>query len=164
MNLFTATMVAASILAAITNVSNDYAYNVKNENNVVTEQVVYKVDESGKYLTNHIKYDFSYDSQNRLSTKTTLRWNSRSEKWENSSQLSYTYNNDDCIVEYARWNKKTKDFSEVSEKVVYAYNKLEEVTGYQAFKINEKTNEWYQVMNHEINIPQTDLYWLAQKN
>ncbi|NDV57691.1 DUF3836 domain-containing protein [Bacteroides sp. 519] len=162
MNLFTATIVAATILSATTSVSNNYVYNVKNTNEAVTEQTVYKVDESGKYLTNHIKYDYSYDNENRLNTKTTLRWNDVNQKWENSSQLIYTYNESNCIVEYARWNKNTNSFSEVTEKVVYACNKLQEVTGYQSFKINEKTNEWHLVMNHEINIPQTDFYWFAQ--
>jgi len=163
MNLFTATMVAASIMAATVGIGGKYAYNVKSEGEFVTEQTVYKLDDSRKYLTRHLKYTYEYDNQNRLIAKTTLRWNSLSEKWENSSQLVYSYNEDSCSLEYARWNKKTKDFTDVTERVLYSLNAIQQVSVYQGFKLNEKTNEWYMVKNHEISIPQWDLYWFASK-
>ncbi|NDV57560.1 DUF3836 domain-containing protein [Bacteroides sp. 519] len=163
MNLFTATMVAASIWAATTGIGSKFAYNVKTENEVVTEQFVYKVDDSGKYLTQHLKYNFEYDSENRLTQKTTLSWNAWTNKWENSRRLTYSYSDNVCSIEYAEWNKNTNDFSKISERVSYSFDKMNQLTSYQAFKLNEKTNEWNMVQNHEINIPQIDLYWFALK-
>jgi len=160
MNLFTATMVAASILAATNGIGGKFAYNVKSQNGVVTQQAVYKVDKAGKYLSHHLMYDYQYDANNRLTQKTILSWNAATEKWENSRRLNFSYNEGNCTVEYAQWNKKTNCFSGISEKVVYGFDSTNRLTGYQNFKLNEKTNQWSMVNNIAVTVPSVDLFAL----
>lgn len=113
---------AATILALTTNasVNGKYVYNIECNNNVVSSQTVYTQDMSGKYLTQKLKYNFTYDAEKRLTSKETLRWNAESGKWENYKVQNYTYGTEGYSVELAYWNKTTQQYSDVMQKCEYS--------------------------------------------
>lgn len=106
---------------------------------------------------------FTYDEQERLVEKTVVKWNSYTEKWVNYYRLTFVYTDNNCCIEYARWSNKNNCYGEVTEKANYGFDKLNQLTAYQGFKLNEQTNEWNLVQNHEIIISYEDGYRFAQK-
>ena len=55
------------------NIQENFAYNEVMNGNQVESQIVYKV-ENGKFLQNHLKYNFIYDAQGRTIQKEALKW------------------------------------------------------------------------------------------
>ena len=53
------------------NIQENFAYNEVMNGNQVESQIVYKV-ENGKFLQNHLKYNFIYDTQGRTIQKLSL--------------------------------------------------------------------------------------------
>jgi hypothetical protein len=146
---------AATILALTTNagINGKYVYNTEcDNNNVVTSQTVYNTDYSGRYLTNKLKYNFTYDEQNRLTGKETLRWNAEEGQWVNESMMNYTYNAEGYSVELAYWNKNVKLYSDAREKCEYTLvdNNIMEVATY---KWNITTNSFEQASRDAIYTP-----------
>lgn len=112
----------ATILLASLNTLNDdrgFVYNTEGSEDVVTATVIYKKSESGKYLSHHLKYNYTYDEQQRLVKKEALRWSSLSEKWEKSYCLNYEYDSFGYSIEYALWDKYESDYSDVIAKQTY---------------------------------------------
>jgi Zn-finger domain-containing protein len=114
---------AATILWATLNAaggsSEGYAYNTEMEGDRVAAQYVYKQSECGKYLSQHLKYNFEYDEQQRLVKKEVLKWDAAAEKWRKSYCLHYVYDMLGYSVEYALWNDSEKDYSQVLAKQTY---------------------------------------------
>lgn len=77
--------------------------------------------------------------------------------------MTFVYTDNNCRIEYARWDNKSNSYGEVTERVNYVFDKLNHLAEYQSFKLNEQTNEWDLVQNHEITIPYEDGYRFAQK-
>ncbi|MEG2573530.1 MAG: DUF3836 domain-containing protein [Bacteroides sp.] len=115
----------AFILSALILISNAFAfagniselvYNTEERNGVMVSQLVYKMDE-GK-LSNHEKYNYTYDSQKRMQTQEKQVWNARNNKWENNLCISYSYQNGKKNVQYSKWNKKSNSYILVPEMTV----------------------------------------------
>ncbi len=83
-----------------------FAYNTEMANGVVSAKTVYHKSTDGKYLTQHLKYNYTYDEQQRLTKKEVLKWNGAAGKWEQSHCLIYVYDLAGYSVEYAMWNGK----------------------------------------------------------
>lgn len=83
------------------------------------DQIICTPDESGQYLKPHLKYNFFYDSQNRLCKKEAYKWDVQEAKWGPYYSMSYGFSDGRVEVDYAKWNKKTRDFSALKEKAVY---------------------------------------------
>ena len=69
-----------SLLMAAMNVWNangNFAYNTEMEGETVAAQVVYLKSEDGKYLSNHLKYNYAYDEEGRLAQKEVLKWDEK---------------------------------------------------------------------------------------
>ena len=146
---------AATILALTTNagINGKYVYNTEcDSNNVVTNQTVYKTDNSGRYLTNKLKYNFTYDDQKRLTSKETFRWNAEEGKWTNESMMSYTYGAEGYSMELVFWNKTANQYSDVRQKCEYTLvdNNIMEVAIY---KWNTTTNSFEQASRDAIYAP-----------
>jgi len=146
---------AATILALTTNagINGKYVYNTEcDSNNVVTNQTVYKTDYSGRYLTNKLKYNFTYDDQKRLTSKETFRWNAEEGKWTNESMMSYTYGAEGYSVELVYWNKDANQYSDIRQKCEYTLvdTNIMEVAIY---KWNTTTNSFEQASRDAIYAP-----------
>lgn len=63
------------------NIQENFAYNEVMNGNQVESQIVYKV-ENGKFLQNHLKYNFIYDTQGRTIQKEALKWNEIEQAFE----------------------------------------------------------------------------------
>lgn len=72
------------------NIQENFAYNEVMNGNQVESQIVYKV-ENGKFLQNHLKYNFTYDAQGRTIQKEALRWNEIEQAFERFYCLNYNY-------------------------------------------------------------------------
>ena len=59
-----------------------------------------------------MKYDFSYNSENKVSVKTVYKWNENKKDWDNFCQTKYKYDTTGEIHSvFGMWNKEKKDFS-----------------------------------------------------
>lgn len=81
--LFRIIVLVAMVLAGIANAEvkaqeNNFITNEEKAGDLVVLKVVYKLDGS---LYRHMKYDFTYDDQKRMSSKEAFKWNAASEKW-----------------------------------------------------------------------------------
>ena len=82
------------------NIQENFAYNEVMNGNQVESQIVYKV-ENGKFLQNHLKYNFTYDAQGRTIQKEALKWNEIEQAFERFYCLNYNYTEAGTDVEYA---------------------------------------------------------------
>lgn len=130
------------------NIQNNFAYNTVMNGGQVESQMVYKVEE-GKYLQQHLQYNFKYDANNRILQKEVLKWNEIERAFERNYCLNYNYSEVGTDVEYALWDSKTNAYSDVKEKAVYLYD-LDGVN-YLSYKWNEKENDWNLLVAHTIN-------------
>ncbi len=143
----------ATILLSSLNMHNNnegFAYNVELVDNAVTSQVVYKSINDGKYLSHHLKYNYTYDEQNRLTKKEVLKWDTFSESWERSHCLYYTYDMFGFTLAYALWDTEKTDYTRIVAKQVYddCMNGAMTVTLY---KWNNSENDWI-VQNNMITM------------
>lgn len=144
---------AMTVIFAVTLVTNAFcgnnqkafAYNEVMNGNQVESQIVYKV-EDGKFLQNHLKYNFTYDAAGRTVKKETLKWNEIDRAYERTYCLNYNYSEAGTDVEYALWDDKTTSYSDVREKVVYLQDG--DSVNYLSYKWNEKDNDWNLLVDH----------------
>lgn len=117
---------------------NNFAYNTETNGGRTETQTVFKV-ENGKYLHNHVKYNYTYDNAGRVSQKEVLKWNEATKSFEKHHSLNFFYT-DDVTIEYAAWNEKDNAYSNIKEKAVYQTN--ENTFRYLSYEWNEKENAW----------------------
>jgi len=87
-----------------------YIYNTKEENGKIVSKIIFSNEEG--ILTKEMKYDFSYNSENKVSVKTVYKWNENKKDWDNFCQTTYTYDTTGEIHSvFGMWNKEKKDFS-----------------------------------------------------
>ena len=121
----TASDVMATYQNAVNNTDGKYCYNADVEQGVVRTQYVYlKVKEGrGRHaiqtLRPHLKYQYDYDNEGRLLTRTTQLWNGDLADWQPTCQLSYTYLPGQNIVECSYWDSLGQSFEHPQSKVVY---------------------------------------------
>ena len=127
------------------NIQENFAYNEVMNGNQVESQIVYKV-ENGKFLQNHLKYNFTYDAQGRTIQKEALRWNEIEQAFERFYCLNYNYTEAGTDVEYALWDSKTNAYSDVKEKAVYL--QAGDDINYLSYKCSKKDNDWNLLVEH----------------
>lgn len=121
MNVFKAlafaTISLVSILSTEVKAQDNFITNEEVKNNLVVSRTIYKQD--GNYLYNHLRYEFTYDAQNRLISKTATKWDSAMDKWIPYFQMTYRYEADEIIMSYARWDESRENFSKDMKQTVY---------------------------------------------
>lgn len=140
MEIITVATILWASLNAFNN-GNEYVYNTEGSANVVTSKVVYKKSENGKYLSHHLKYNYTYDEQQRLVKKEALKWNLYSEKWEKSYCLNYIYDASGYSIEYVLWNRSTSDYADVVAKQTYD-EKMDGVMVVASYRWDNKDKNW----------------------
>lgn len=123
-----------------------------------TVQTVCIADKKGKYLTPHLKYYFTYDSENRVIKKEAFRWNPHNRKWVCHFHLRFSYPGDILTVEYARWNPGSSEYYPYTEKAVY---RIEDnrFSAYRFYTKEEGNDNWQLVTNMD-KIP-SEMLWLG---
>lgn len=130
------------------NIQNNFAYNTVMNGGQVESKMVYKV-EDGKYLQQHLQYNFKYDANNRILQKEVLKWNEIERAFERNYCLNYDYTETSTDVEYALWDSKTNAYSDVKEKAVYLYEPGG--VNYLSYQWNKKENDWNLLVEHPID-------------
>lgn len=117
-----AVMLTVGIVSAS---ATDFFFDRKWENNLQTSKVKYELNDNGSYIKTK-KYDYSYDSIDRITKEEVNIWDESQQSWQPSYQIIYDYNSS-YIIEVSRWNKKTNTYDIVQNKMEYLINKDNEL-------------------------------------
>lgn len=120
--LFRVLFLAMMALVSVGNVNAQDENFITNEEKVdglVVSKTVYRLEGS---LHRHMKYDFTYDEQNRMTTKEAFKWNAGREKWMPYFKVNYSYSISEITMLYGRWNELHKAYDAGVEKSVYELN------------------------------------------
>ena len=115
-------VVMASVMNFSASASNSTEF-VKNEEmtgEVMTARTIYR-NEDG-FLFRHLRYTFTYDNENRVTSKEASKWDSAKAAWVPYYKLNVEYSNNDVTVNYACWNSNSKAYDSHVETAVYALN------------------------------------------
>lgn len=111
---------------------------------LVVSTTVYKNEGS---LVNHLKYDYKYDGEKRITEKEAFKWDSRKSEWKPYYKISYTYTDDSIVMDYGKWNAKDKSYSLDKERTVYQVDEFSMPVSYEKMKMNENGTSWIIVDN-----------------
>ena len=115
-------VVMASVMNFSANASNPTQY-VKNEEmtgELMTAKTIFK-NEDG-HLFRHLRYTYTYDNENRVTSKEASKWDSSKETWVPYFKMDVSYANNEVELSYARWNSKSNAYDSSIEKTVYEMN------------------------------------------
>ena len=115
-------VVMASVMNFSANASNPTQY-VKNEEmtgELMTAKTIFK-NEDGR-LYRHLRYTYTYDNENRVTSKEASKWDSSKETWVPYFKMDVSYANNEVELSYARWNSKSNAYDSNVEKTVYELN------------------------------------------
>ena len=115
-------VVMASVMNFSASASNPTQY-VKNEEmtgELMTAKTIFK-NEDG-HLFRHLRYTYTYDTENRVTIKEASKWDSVKEAWVPYFKLNVTYSDNQVEVSYARWNSKDRVYNDKVEKSIYELN------------------------------------------
>ena len=100
-----------------------YAFNADfTDNNITTMYIYWKNYDLRDMLTltPHLKYDYAYNADGKLTSRLTYRWDATSSKWTLAARHDYDLANDKYSVEYSRYNPVANRFDLPVEKMVYS--------------------------------------------
>ena len=115
-------VVMASVMNFSASASNPTQY-VKNEEmtgELMTAKTIFK-NEDG-HLFRHLRYTYTYDNENRVTSKEASKWDSSKETWVPYFKMDVSYANNEVELNYARWNSKSNAYDSSIEKTVYEMN------------------------------------------
>ena len=103
-----ASMIMSMYMNAQQNSESTYCYNADVENNHVVAQYVYDQSTVANWssdcivLKPKVKHDYVYDSEDRLITRTTSRWDGA--EWQPCDQMEYEYTATGYCVTLSHWD------------------------------------------------------------
>ena len=115
-------VVMASVMNFSASASNPTQY-VKNEEmtgELMTAKTIFK-NEDGR-LYRHLRYTYTYDTENRVTSKEASKWDSSKEAWVPYFKMDVSYANNEVELSYARWNSKSNAYDSNIKKTVYEMN------------------------------------------
>lgn len=135
---------------------SDYVYNYNLENNIVSSQTVYCKNHDGKYIYPKLKYNFTYDDQQRIVRKEVQQWDVQSKSWKKSHCLNWIFTTDGFVIEYINWNKNANDYTEMQEKqVVIKLN--DNFLSMSIFKWDQGNSNWT-LKNNALVLNSSNIY------
>lgn len=157
-NLFKAAAFVAMVIVSVMNsevkAQGNFITNEEVKNDLVVAKTIFKQD--GTYLYNHMRYEFTYDNENRLTGKIASKWDGSKDKWIPYFKMSYQYDNDEITMSYARWNEKHRAYDKDVKKSVYEMNAENMPVAYKSYKKNSEKSNWtlvsYNRINHTANL------------
>ena len=115
-------VVMASVMTFSASASNPTQY-VKNEEmtgELMTAKTIFK-NEDG-HLYRHLRYTYTYDTENRVTSKEASKWDSSKEAWVPYFKMDVFYANNEVELSYARWNSKSNAYDSSIKKTIYEMN------------------------------------------
>ena len=115
-------VVMASVMNFSANASNPTQY-VKNEEmtgELMTAKTIFK-NEDG-HLYRHLRYTYTYDTENSVTSKEASKWDSSKEAWVPYFKMDVFYANNEVELSYARWNSKSNAYDSSIKKTIYEMN------------------------------------------
>ena len=101
-------------------------YDTKEENGKIVSKVIFLQEEG--LLNKQVKYEFAYNDNGKVAEKKAYRWNQAKETWDPYYLITYQYNEDGNITsEYGMWDKKKKDYSLNTQKMLVPATNYEEI-------------------------------------
>lgn len=94
--------------------------NEETQNGLVTTKTVYRQD--GSQLYRHMRYEYTYDDQQRITGKTAEKWDGATDEWVPYYRMTYTYGTDKVTLSYARWDEAHKAYDKQKSQQVYQLN------------------------------------------
>lgn len=95
---------------------NNLVYNSKEVNGVTMAKTIYKSE--GNTLQNYMQYNYKYDDQQRKIETDAMKWNNKTNSWENDMRICYSYQGKSMTTTYYKWNKKQQDYVLVPEMTI----------------------------------------------
>ena len=132
-------MLALFLCSTVANAqsSSKYVYNKDGKT-----EFVYTVDETGRYLTPKLKYEYAKDDKNNSIQKKAYRRNAGERKWMPYYLTTLSEVGNDSVVEYAAWDSKSQTYSLNFQKAVYNKGLENDVLSYESYKWNRKIGNW----------------------
>ena len=115
-------VVMASVMNFSANASNPTQY-VKNEEmtgELMTAKTIFKNENGHRYR--HLRYTYTYDTENRVTSKEASKWDSSQEAWVPYFKMDVSYANNEVELSYARWNSKSNAYDSSIKKTIYEMN------------------------------------------
>lgn len=104
----------------------NYLYDTKEENGKIVSKVIFLQEEG--LLNKQVKYEFAYNDNGKVAEKKAYHWNQAKETWDPYYLITYQYNEDGNITsEYGMWDKKKKDYSLNTQKMLVPATNYEEI-------------------------------------
>ena len=107
-----AVVMMAVVMASVMNFSAsaatpaDYVKNEEMTGELMTAKTIFR-NEDG-HLFRHLRYTYTYDSENRVTSKEAFKWDSVKEAWVPYFKLDVEYTGSEVELNYARWNSIRK--------------------------------------------------------
>ena len=100
-NLFKAVAFVAMTIVSVMNTEvkaqeNNFITNEEVKNELVVAKTIFKQD--GAQLYRHIRYEYSYDDQKRLTCKDASKWDGTKDEWTPYFKMTYQYGNDEIFA------------------------------------------------------------------
>ena len=160
--LFKAVAVIALMVAGVMNsdvkAQSQFVTNEVMNGEQVASKTIFKKD--GAYLYRHIKYDYTYDNNNRLTGKTAYKWNGLKEAWDPYFKLTYQYSEKEITSYYARWNADRRAY-DASEKSVYELNDANIPVAYNTYKRGSNEKSDWTLVSHKVLNNDAELFATA---
>ena len=121
-----AVVMLAVVMASVMNFSasasnpNQYVKNEEMTGELITARTIFK-NEDG-HLFRHLRYTYTYDNENRVTSKEASKWDSSQEAWVPYFKMDVFYANNEVELSYARWNSKSNAYDSSIKKTVYEMN------------------------------------------
>lgn len=153
-NLFKAVAIVATVIVSVMNSEvkaqeSNFITNEEVKNELVVAKTIFK--QEGTYLQNHIRYEFTYDNENRLTAKTAMKWNGAKEAWMPYFKMSYQYNGNEITMSYARWDESHKAYDKDIKKSVYELNDENMPVAYKNDQKSSDKSDWTLVSYNRID-------------
>lgn len=156
--LFKAVAFVAIIIASVMNsevkAQDNFITNEEVKNDLVVAKTIFKQD--GAYLYKHMRYEFTYDAENRMLSKTASKWNSAKEEWTPYFKMTYNYEGNEIIMFYGRWNASHKAFDKDVQKSIYEMNSQNMPVACRSYQKPADNSDWtfvsYNRIDHTANL------------
>ena len=111
--LFAVLVMVCSVNAMADNKSN-LIYNTEEVNGLTVGEIVYKSDNG--MLSNYMKYNYSYDAQNRMTESEAMKWNGM--EWKKDMCIRYAYQGKSITTTYYKWNSRKGEYTLVPDMTI----------------------------------------------
>mgnify|MGYP000756005212 FL=1 len=133
---------------------DNFITNEEVKNDLVVAKTIFKQD--GAYLYKHMRYEFTYDAENRMLSKTASKWNSAKEEWTPYFKMTYNYEGNEIIMSYGRWNASHKAFDKDVQKSIYEMNSQNMPVACRSYQKPADNSDWtfvsYNRIDHTANL------------